>query len=123
MADRAKGYEIIRGEEKAEPERAEKILKKLLQDENLKLNPFYKEPGAVIDPHYHTENLAAYVLAGRVQIKIRKNQSEILEFLPGDAFLIKKGTIHCEEVISDVPCEMTGAYAKDFETVQVNLKH
>lgn len=119
MTDQGKGYEIIRGNGVAEPSKAEEILKKLLGDEDLKVTSFYKEPGAVIEPHYHTENLAAYVLRGKIQIKTGEDLSNTLEFSEGDGFTIKKGIVHREEVISDVPCEMTGAHINPYETVKV----
>ncbi len=119
MTDQEKGYEVIRGKGKIEPTLVEGVLKRLLRDENLTTKFFHKEPGELIDPHYHTENIAAYVLSGRLQIRIGKNLSETVEFFPGDALLMKKGTVHQEEMISDTPVETTTAFIKEYETVQV----
>lgn len=123
MNDQDKGYEMIKGDGRAELSQVEEVLKKLLGDENLKPTKFLKDPGSVTAAHYHTEDLAAYVLKGKIQIKTGEDLSNVMEFMPGDAFKMKKGTIHREEVISDVPCEMTGAYLREYETVLAKMKY
>jgi quercetin dioxygenase-like cupin family protein len=122
MADQDKGIEIIRGDGRAEPSLVEGVLRKLLRDGNIRTAAFYKESGVIIDPHYHTEDLAAYVLSGKIRIKTGQDLSNIFEFSPGDGFLMKKGTIHREEMVSEAPVEMTTGLVKDFETIQVEIR-
>lgn len=122
MNDQEKEIEIIRGQGTAKPDTAPEILRKLLGDGELKPTAFLKDPGSVIEAHFHTEDLSAYVLKGKIRIQTGEDLSNVVEFVPGDAFKMKKGTIHREEVIGDVPCEMTGGYINDYKTVQVEIK-
>jgi quercetin dioxygenase-like cupin family protein len=109
------GYILVRGKGIVESSKIKETLHKLLGNKEFVPTTFSKEPGYIVDPHYHTENLAAYVLKGKVRLQTGKDLSDIIECSPGDAFMMKKGTIHREEVISNVRCEMTGVMSMNIK--------
>ncbi|HUF54893.1 MAG TPA: cupin domain-containing protein [Dehalococcoidia bacterium] len=70
-------------------------------------------------PHCHTEDIAAFVVQGRVAFEVGPGFGDRLEFAAGDCIFIPAMLPHGEEIIGEAPLAARIASLTPFETEDV----
>lgn len=75
-------------------------------------------PG-VVEPHYHTEDIAAFIISGRLAFDVGPGYADRIEFGPGDCIFVPAMLPHGEQVLGNEPVNATMASLLAFDTEPV----